>query len=375
MHNYVLPRVLENRNFAFKFYFECRLCKHGNTRVADYYVALMERELQLVTQELRDELTKADMLVYYLEHPSADKQDKIDQLGDICMPYDPNVIVHKVRLDKMKQLNTFTKPFVVPMVTNQGDVDILIKKEDVRKDRLVVTVAYLLDQLVPDVILSPYSILPVHQTYGWVEMVKNVITLYDLEQSTTLQNYILDKNAQHNVAWLRKRFVQTCGSNAMLTYMLGIGDRNLHNILIRENGELLNIDFSYILGDDPKFTHAEMNITKGMVNMLGGKDSEGFHAMQRFCSGVYRKLRAHSNLWYTMFLYLARTTPPLPHDMAEVRAFHEERLMANYTEEESIVRICEIVDRNSNQSWKNYLSEYSHSLTTTFRNLMFDMEI
>ena len=378
VNNYILPRVLEDMNFAYKMYYECRLCKMGDTRVSDYYVSLMERVLQLVDQKRRDELAKCDMLIHYLENPHVDKQKKIDELCPVIMPYNTSIIIEKVHLDKLKQLNTFTKPYVLPITTGRGSKTLLIKKEDLRKDRLVVIVKYILSKTIKNVKLTPYSVFPIHGSYGWIEMIDNVETLYDIQQKTTLQNYILERNAHLNITQIRRDFIQTCASNALLTYMIGVGDRNQHNILVKGSGDLVNIDFSYLLGDDPKFKTQTMSITPQMVEMLGGKDSVGYKALQEFCSKGFQKIRQQSSFWFVLFLYLAKTKPPilkLHNNMQQIRKFHEERLMCNLTDEESKVRITEIVDQNSSSSWHQYLSEYSHAVTTTVTDFIFKLDI
>ena len=379
VHNYILPRILEDKNFCFKFYYECRLCRNGDTRVADYYVSLMERVLQLVTQERRDELTNCDMLIYYLEHPHIDKQEKINNICPVVMPYNTSLIIQHVHLKEMKQLTTFTKPYLIPITTNVGRKTILIKKEDLRKDRLVVIIKYILGKTIPNVKLTPYSVFPIHGSYGWLEIIDNVETLFDIQERTTLQNYILEHNSAMNIIEIRRNFIQSCASNALLTYMVGVGDRNLHNILVKkDSGDLINIDFSYLLGDDPKFQTQTMSITPSMVQVLGGIDSKGYKAFQEFCCQGFSKIREFSSFWFILFLYLSKTKPPilkLHNNIQHVRKFHEERLMCNLTDEESTIRITEIVDQNSSSSWRTYLSEYSHNVTTTIKQFMFDLEL
>ena len=77
-----------------------------------------------------------------------------------------------------------------------------------------------------------------------------------------IQNYIMDLNPQITVNNMRQKFIQTCVSSCVLYYVLGVGDRHLENILVTKTGKLLHIDFSYILGDDPKNLGVEMKITQ-----------------------------------------------------------------------------------------------------------------
>lgn len=46
--------------------------------------------------------------------------------------------------------------------------------------------------------------------------------------------------------------VKSCAVYSVLTYVLGVGDRHADNILISKDGRLFHIDFSYMLGSNPK---------------------------------------------------------------------------------------------------------------------------
>ena len=47
-----------------------------------------------------------------------------------------------------------------------------------------------------DVSVCTYNVLPYDLNYGWIEMIKKSVTLYDISNkyNTTLQNYIMDLN-------------------------------------------------------------------------------------------------------------------------------------------------------------------------------------
>lgn len=374
INNYLLPRVTENENFLYKFYYECRLSKNSNVHLEDFYISLMERVKQMISAEDRENLSTTDKFIFYMENPSVEKQEKVDALGPIKMPYNPSLVVEKIHLDKMTQSNSFTKPYIVPLTTNVGDKKILIKKEDLRKDRLVVIIEYILNQCIPNVLLVPYNVFPIHGSYGYIEMLQHVRTVYDIEDETSIQNYILEQNPEKNIISLRKKWIQTTASNCLLTYMLGIGDRNLHNILIRgQDAVMIHIDFSYMLGDDPKYENSEMKITKGMLDMLGGMNSDGYNSLKHFVASAFSKVREKSNFWFILLSYLGKTNPY--NTLADIRKFHEERLMSNCNDDECYIRITDVINRNSNGSWKQYISEYSHGITTSVKNFLFDLEL
>ena len=121
----------------------------------------------------------------------------------------------------------------------------------------------------------------------------------------------MDLNPNATVSQIREKFIKTCVSSCVLCYVLGVGDRHMENILVTRLGKLLHIDFSYILGDDPKHLKVEMKITEDMLQMLGGQNSESFKIFKKYCKEAYKLLRQRSSLWYILLTYLEFSVPSI----------------------------------------------------------------
>lgn len=89
----------------------------------------------------------------------------------------------------------------------------------------------------------------------------------------------------------------------VITYLLGVGDRHLDNLLLTTSGKLFHIDFGYILGRDPKPFPPPMKLSKEMVEAMGGINSEHYQEFRKQCYTAFLHLRRFVYIIVFKFYY------------------------------------------------------------------------
>lgn len=224
--------------------------------------------------------------------------------------------VKNIQLERIKIKNSATKPLIIPFETQNGPiVKILYKKEDVRKDQLIMNLFILADSILKkeeklDTGLVIYNILPTGKQSGIIEIVDDCETIYHIQQNleSTILNYILEYNGDSKVKDVRDIFIKSTAAYCVLTYLFGVGDRHLDNIMITNRGQLFHIDFGYIFGNDPILTNPCIRITPEIIETLGGLSSKNYTYFVDLCSRIYNCLRKHIDIFITMSLMLPKIT-------------------------------------------------------------------
>jgi Phosphatidylinositol 3- and 4-kinase len=90
-------------------------------------------------------------------------------------------------------------------------------------------------------------------------------------------------------------YVKSSAGYSVITYVLGVGDRHLDNLLLHHSGALFHCDYSFILGRDPK-TVLPMRITEDMVYGMGGKESDNYVKFRSLACAAFLTLRRPENV-------------------------------------------------------------------------------
>ncbi|KAL6187502.1 hypothetical protein ACLB2K_038900 [Fragaria x ananassa] len=203
---------------------------------------------------------------------------------------------------------------------NGGSCKVIFKKgDDIRQDQLVVQMVSLMDRLLKnenlDLHLTPYKVLATGQDEGMMEFIPSRTLALILSEHRSITSYLQkfhpDEHGPFGItATCLETFIKSCAGYSVITYILGIGDRHLDNLLLRDDGSLFHVDFGFILGRDPKPFPPPMKLCKEMVEAMGGAESQYYTRFKSYCCEAYNIIRKSSNLILNLFHLMAGSNIP-----------------------------------------------------------------
>ena len=166
--------------------------------------------------------------------------------------------------------------------------------DDLRQDSLALQVIQIFREIFKQSGLNIYTypyqtISTISPKYndlgGYIEVVKDPDSRDQIGKTydTNLYDYYLCSFGQENsneFREARKNLIESIAAYAVISYILQIKDRHNGNILIDKKGHLIHIDFGFIFdvspGGNMKFEKAEFKLTKEMIQIMGGNNSEAY---------------------------------------------------------------------------------------------------
>lgn len=179
--------------------------------------------------------------------------------------------------------------------------------DDLRQDQLIIQMVRLVDEQLRrvglDLRLMPYRVLPTSTTAGMMELVldsKPVSDVLEENRSDILsffRRYHPAEGCEYGIEpETMDTYVKSCAGYCVITYILGIGDRHLENIMLCKDGHLFHIDFGFIFGREPRPFTPPMRLTKEMIDAMGGPEAANYRRFKGYCCQAYNIVRKGANL-------------------------------------------------------------------------------
>lgn len=273
--------------------------------------------------------------------------------GGLPLPLDPTVLARHIKAEQCTvfKSNLFplliwfeTEPIAAAHATNDTDdtpisvpaveeYALIFKSgDDLRQDQLVLQLFQLMDRLLLnenlDLKLTPYRVLATAPKEGMVQFVKSKTLANIVNEHGTLNEYLRVGGGAGTEEEKMDRFVRSCAGYCVVTYLLGVGDRHLDNLLLAPDGRFfhgessrisvhphlvainpdlpliflsftllpLPVDFGYILNRDPKPFPPPVKVSKEMVDCMGGPTSPNHARFRQLCFTAFSILRKNANL-------------------------------------------------------------------------------
>ena len=306
--------------------------------------------LSKISKEIRfsreDRPRKQQRLKKYLADP---KNELMAFDPPLPLPLDPSISIVGCYPEDSIVFKSSLYPLLIHFKTLDGKKYPIIFKtgDDLRQDQLVIQVIALMDRLLRkenlDLKLTPYRILATSSNAGAVQFIPSMsLAAASAKYKGSILAYLRANNPDTSAdlgvrASTMDTYVKSCAGYCVITYLLGVGDRHLDNLLLAPDGHFFHADFGYILGRDPKPFAPQMKLCKEMVEGMGSSTSPHYAAFKSYCFTAYTTLRKSSNLILNLFsLMVDANIPDIKVEPQHVVEKVRERFHLEMSEEEAM---------------------------------------
>ncbi|XP_058833251.1 phosphatidylinositol 3-kinase catalytic subunit type 3 [Topomyia yanbarensis] len=311
--------------------------------------------IKIVAKETGNRKKKTEKFQFLLSDTDAVKIN-FTKFEPLPFPLDPDVRIRGIIPEKVTLFKSALMPSKLTFLTTGPTEYVAIFKhgDDLRQDQLILQMITLMDKLLQkenlDLKLTPYRVLATSSKHGFMQYVESITVAEVLNAEGSILNFFrkhhpCEAGPYGILADVMDTYIKSCAGYCVITYLLGVGDRHLDNLLLTDTGKLFHIDFGYILGRDPKPMPPPMKLSKEMVEAMGGLYSEHYHEFRKLCYTAFLHLRRHANVMLNLFgLMVDASIPDIALEPDKAVKKVEDNLRLDLSDEEAVQHLQNLLD-------------------------------
>uniref|UniRef100_A0AAX7TIT3 Phosphatidylinositol 3-kinase catalytic subunit type 3 n=1 Tax=Astatotilapia calliptera TaxID=8154 RepID=A0AAX7TIT3_ASTCA len=279
----------------------------------------------------------------------------LSEIEAIPLPLEPQIRIKGIIPETATLFKSALMPAKLIFKAEDGATYPVIFKhgDDLRQDQLILQIisrCFLKENL--DLKLTPYKVLATSTKHGFMQFVQSVPVAEVLATEGNIQSFFRkhapsEKGPYGISSEVMDTYVKSCAGYCVITYILGVGDRHLDNLLLTKTGKLFHIDFGYILGRDPKPLPPPMKLSKEMVEGMGGMQSEQYQEFRKQCYTAFLHLRRYSNLILNLFsLMVDANIPDIALEPDKTVKKVQDKFRLDLSDEEAVHYMQSLIDES-----------------------------
>lgn len=295
------------------------------------------------------------------------------------LPLCPSFIVHSISTESIIVFGSSLQPVKMDFLDEHNNVYSAILKvgDDMRQDSLAVTTIKFIDENLKrfnlDLCVTHYSVLPISRSFGLMEF---VVGAKPISKVLQVKNNMIQDYFDENEEECRDRFIKSSAAYTVISYVLGVGDRHLDNLLMKSSGHFFHVDYGFMFGQDPKPLPCSVRVVGEMVAAFDHVDTKsgsrqpvsqkGYYDFLRHCAVVFNAIRRKADEFCCLIALLATAElPHLPSKDETIAAILLDRLHLDLTEKDAGKKIISEVEKSVKALLPKFY-EWLHQKRTTF---------